>query len=310
MSIERYSRQEMLAIIGSILNRKVSLVPIGNHELRRHLVYKVKTDNGIFVFKYYYQDIFGGREISTLKILENSNIKHPNLVSSGTFGKDREWLMMEALEGMPLNKVMRTLTEENLYEIFESMGEELARLHELKTFESFGSLNEDLTYNEVFSNYREAFIADSNYSFNKIINSNLSDKKILLKAIQSINDNLYLLDNVSVARLTHSDYCPRNIFVSKVNNKRVLKAVLDYELCRPWDKNSDFSHMFLKHFQCNKKLETAFFKGYNKFSSLDSNYYKTKELYMLYLCVRICSWALDTAPEYYKLAMTKIKEIM
>ena len=54
MAVQRYSRFEMQAIISNILQKKVTLVPIGNHELRRHLVYKVHTIDGDFVFKYYY----------------------------------------------------------------------------------------------------------------------------------------------------------------------------------------------------------------------------------------------------------------
>ena len=75
MAVQRYSRHEMCAIISNILQKEVTLLPIGNHELRRHLVYKVKTCDGDFVFKYYYQDVYGGREISTLRLIDNQNIK-------------------------------------------------------------------------------------------------------------------------------------------------------------------------------------------------------------------------------------------
>ena len=108
-------------------------MPIGNHELRRHLVYKVKTIDGEFVFKYYYQDIYGGREISTLRLIDDVNIKHARLIDSGTFGEEREWLMMELLDGMPMDKIMKRLDRENLLEIYKDMGIELAKIHELKT---------------------------------------------------------------------------------------------------------------------------------------------------------------------------------
>ena len=97
---------------------------------------------------------------------------------------------------------------------------------------------------------------------------------------------------------------------SKEGDKRVLKAVLDYELCRPWDKNADFCHLFLKSFPGNPELEEAFFKGYNEFSSLDASFDKTFDFYMLNLCISVCSWAKETAPEYYNKALNKLKFIL
>lgn len=43
MAVQRYSRLEMQAIISNILKEDVTILPIGNHELRRHLVYRVET---------------------------------------------------------------------------------------------------------------------------------------------------------------------------------------------------------------------------------------------------------------------------
>ncbi len=310
MAIQRYSKQEMHAIISSILNKEVTLLPIGNHELRRHLVYRVKTEDGDFVFKYYYQDIYGGREISTLRLLKDSTIKHPSLINSGTFGAEREWLMMELLNGMPFNKIICKIPTSERVSIYKDMGRELGKLHELKTFKYYGSLNEDLTFFKEYSSYKEAFLSHNKYVFDKIEVGNLSNQTLLSKGLEILKEQLHLLDNVKESRLTHSDYCPRNIFVSKENGKRVLKAVLDFELCRPWDKNADFCHLYLKNFPNNKEYEEAFFSGYHEVSSLDENYSKTFDLYMINLCLSICSWAEDMAPEYYNLALSKLEHII
>lgn len=310
MAVQRYSRLEMQAIISNILQKDVTLLPIGNHELRRHLVYKVQTEDGDFVFKYYYQDIYGGREISTLRLIDNTSIKHARLIDSGTFGEDREWLMMELLSGMPMDKVMRRLSESNILAIYEAMGEELAKLHELKTFDYFGSLNEDMSFVKAYPTLKEAFIANNTYSFNKIQKSNSDDKSILLEAIAKIENNLDLLDEVTESRLTHFDYSPRNIFLEKRGEERILSAVLDFELCRPWDKNADFTHLILRDFPENPHFEEAFFRGYKKHSSLDHHFHRTLDLHMLNLCVSVCSWAQEIAPKYYQLAMKKMIQLI
>lgn len=310
MAVQRYSRQEMQAIITSILDTKVTILPIGNHELKRHLVYNVKTSDGDFVFKYYYQSQYGGREISTLKLLENTNIKHPILIDSGTFGEDREWLMMTLLDGMPLNKIINKISKEDCISIFHDMGQELAKLHELNTFSHFGNLKRDLTFETEYSNFAEAFLNHNEYVYNKIRNNRYEDHDVLIKALDTIENNLELLDHVKIPRLAHSDFCSRNIFISKEGDRRVLKAVLDYELCRPWDKNADFSHLFLKNFPGNPELEESFFNGYKEFSSLDASFNKTFDFYMLNLCISICSWAKETAPDYYNQAFNKLKILL
>lgn len=310
MAVQRYSRQEMTAIIGNILKRDVTLLPIGNHELRRHLVYRVKTHDGDFVFKYYYQDIYGGREISTLNLLHDTEIKHAHIIDSGTFGEEREWLMMELLDGMPMDKVMHHISEEELLSIYRDMGRELGKLHELKTFQGFGNLKHDGSFVEAYSTFKDAFMANNKYAYDKIKNGQLESKDILLLAIKKVEKNLFLLDDVTKSHLTHFDFSPRNIFIHKIDHKWALNAVLDFELCRPWDKNADLVHLMLRDFPENPKFEAAFFKGYNEYSSMDHSFYKTSDLYLLNQCISVCSWAKDIAPNYYELAINRLIKVM
>ncbi|MCH4889919.1 aminoglycoside phosphotransferase family protein [Acidaminobacter sp. JC074] len=310
MAVQRYSRNEMQAIVESILKKDVVLLPIGNHELRRHLVYKVKTEEGDFAFKYYYQDTYGGREISTLKLLDQSQIKHAKLVSSGTFGQEREWLLMEMLDGMPMDKIMKHIPEDELLDIYKSMGEELAKLHEYKKFDHYGSLDANLKFVKPYSDFKKAFLESNRYAFDKVKSCDHDIKDFLLHGLKMIENNLFLLDYITSPTLTHFDYSPRNIFISKENGQRKFKAILDFELCRPWDKNADFTHLMLRDFPENPKAELAFFEGYRTYSKLDKNMHKTMDLYMLTLCVNVCSWAKDIAPVYYDRAYNKLIQLL
>lgn len=308
MAIQRYSKNEMEAIISNILKKNIELLPIGNHELRRHLVYQVKTQDGDFVFKYYYQDTYGGREISTLKLLKNSTIKHAPLIDYGTFGEAREWLMMTLLEGIAMDKIQDD--KANCLNIYKEMGEELAKLHEHKLFDGFGDLQANGQFIQSKVSFKKAFLDSHQYVFNKIKNSDLEAKDFLIHGIQTIENNLHLLEDIKEARLTHFDYSPRNIFVSENKIGYELKAVLDFELCRPWDKNYDFTQLFLKDFSEHPDIEEAFFRGYKTFSHVDPSFHKTIDLYLLSLCIHVCSWSKDIAPIYYQRAYNKLLSLL
>lgn len=310
MTVQRYSKLEMQAIISNILKEEVTILPIGNHEIRRHLVYKVQTNKGAFVFKYYYQETYGGREISTLKLIKSSPVKKASLVDFGTFGENREWLMMTMLDGMPMDKIMKSMSKENLISIYTEMGVNLALLHESHTFNRFGDLKADGTFLNHYSNYKEAFMANNHYTHDKIIKCIDPSKPIYLEGLKRLEKNLNLLDHVKTSRLTHMDYSPRNIFLTKEQGKPHLKAVLDFELSRPWDKNADFSQMKLRNFSGHPDYETAFYKGYNSHSNLDEGFQETSDFYMLNLCLQICSWAKDIAPDYYNMAFKTLQVIL
>lgn len=310
MTIQRYSKHEMQAIISNILKEDVAIFPIGNHEIRRHLVYKVQSKKGAFVFKYYYQETYGGREISALKLIKSSPIKKATLVDFGTFGENREWLMMTMLDGMPMDKIMKAMSKEDLISIYREMGVNLALLHESHTFNQFGDLKADGSFLKQYSTYKEAFIANNHYTHDKIYKCIDSSKPIYLEGIKRLERNLNLLDHVKTAHLTHMDYSPRNIFITKEKSRPLLKAVLDFELSRPWDKNADFSQLKLRNFSNPPDYEQAFYEGYNSYSKLNEGFQETSDFYMLNLCLQICSWAKNVAPDYYNMAFKTLQDLL
>jgi Ser/Thr protein kinase RdoA (MazF antagonist) len=310
MAVQRYSRLEMQAIISNILKEDVTILPIGNHELRRHLVYRVETKKGPFVFKYYYQDIYGGREISALKLLDKSSIPHAPLIDYGVFGSDREWLMMTLLEGMPMDKIMKHMSKENLRDVYFDMGKVLGQIHESQTFQAFGDLSADNSFVKAYNHFGDAFNANNQYCYDKVYNSPSKVQAILITAIKRIEKNMALLDAVKTPQLTHMDYSPRNIFLSKEKEKRVFKAVFDFELCRPWDKNADFSQLILRDFSGHPDFEKSFYEGYETVSSIDDLFYETSDFYTLNLCIQVCSWAEEVAPQYFDLALKTLLKIL
>lgn len=308
MSIQRFTRKEMQKIISEIMDREVQVLPIGNHELRRHLVYRVIADNDEFVFKYYYQKNFGNREIASLKSLEGSTVHIPKIVSYGQFGNNREWLLMNNIKGMPLIKIIHHIPHKKQLELFMKMGAELSSMHNYKSFDFFGEWNEDCVPIKEHTNFLDAFMDSSEKTFSALDKKNLPNVTLLQKGRSIIMEQKDIFLNVTTPQHTHLDYDPRNVLVRKIDGEWHLTAVLDFEQSKPWDKEADFVHLYLKHFYDDAELEEAFMEGYLRNSTLSPEFNEKLNLYMIHQCLSICTWAFQNAPEYYKKAINVLKK--
>jgi len=106
MNIINYSDNEAKDIISKLLNKNIKITPIGNHELKRHLVYSVKSEDEIIgVFKIYYKKNRWNREVASLKFLDGSGIKAPKILSLGKLEDGTEWLFMKYMEGEIFEKI-------------------------------------------------------------------------------------------------------------------------------------------------------------------------------------------------------------
>jgi len=310
MSIQRFSRKEMQKIISEILDKDVQVLPIGNHELRRHLVYKVISDNYDFVFKYYYQKNFGNREIASLKALQGSTLHIPDLVSYGQFGDNREWMLTNYIKGSPLIKVFHHIPRNKQLELFMQMGTELSLIHNYKDFDFFGEWDEDCLAINDHVTFLDAFMDSTEKTFNTIRNKTLPNQELLQKGCQFIMDHKDVFLSVTKAHLTHLDYDPRNILVRKIQGEWHISAVLDFEQSKPWDKEADFVHLYLKHFYKDPELEVAFMKGYQLNSTLSPEFHEKLDIYMIHQCMNICTWAFNNAPQYYDQAFKVLKRLL
>lgn len=76
------------------------------------------------------------------------------------------------------------------------------------------------------------------YSFNHKDLELLKKSEIRLKSMYSI------LDEVNKPTLCHNDFYPRNILVSKTDDKYHLKAIIDLEQCMASDIDGISSSLF------------------------------------------------------------------
>ncbi len=120
----QYTLKEMQDIVADIFSTKqCKLVPIGNHDLNRHLVYKVLLPEDTYVIKFYYKWNRRNREIAAHKVLESvTDVNIPKLINYGVLDDDREWMAYEFIEGHMLEDIQPDLDEYELDYLFEEMG--------------------------------------------------------------------------------------------------------------------------------------------------------------------------------------------
>ena len=82
MAVQRFTRKEMQKIISEIMDQDVKVLPIGNHELRRHLVYRVIAGDEDFVFKYANRPIKDLRD-GLKRACAKSKIKYGRFIEGG-----------------------------------------------------------------------------------------------------------------------------------------------------------------------------------------------------------------------------------
>ena len=296
-----YREEQMQEIITDILqDREVKVRPMGNHHLKRHLVYKVDSRTmGEFTFKLYYRDRRRSREVASLSALEGSNVKCPRIVKKGVLESGFEWLMLEYKQGMVFDSVIKEIAPSELLGIFEQIGEELAKLHSYKVFEFFGEWDENGVSLRRTRDYSSHFIQGVEGCIKNIEAQELPDKELLCRAVAALRNSYQLFDFKLVPRMTHHDFDGRNIIVKREKSLWKVQAVIDFEGCSPGNSEMDLVQLYKRYFLKNKEYEKSFLKGYTRFHSVDSTFYKRLPIYLLEFAVSNCSWAYTQAPDYY-----------
>lgn len=295
-----YSDKEVESSISTIIGKCVQVTPIGNHHLKRHLVYLVRDKYEVLgVFKLYYKKDRWRREVGTLKLLGEANIKCPRIIKYGKFVDDTEWLFMSYVDGKVFEKVRDYISDENLKEIYLEIGEELSKIHRIKTFKCFGTWDENCNLTNVEDDFVVRFRKNSNKLIEETLNQHLQEEELQRKAGERIRELYYLVTEVKEGNICNGDIGDRNILVEKIEGKWKLAAFIDFEHTLSYDKDSDLIAYYCRLNDKNKKMAENFRVGYEKNMEISKELYKKRELYDLYDGIGICSWAKLQAPDYY-----------
>ncbi|WP_055667543.1 aminoglycoside phosphotransferase family protein [Desnuesiella massiliensis] len=294
-----YSEKELNIILNKVLNKRIiKITPVGNHHLKRHLVYKVDILNEqSLIFKLYYKKNKRDRELNSLKLLENSTVKLPRVVSYGTLENEDEWIICEFIEGEVFDRIKDKIPYDQQLKLFYQMGTELGKIHSYKTFDFFGDWNSP---NKNLKDYSKYLVENMEQCFEEILKQKLPDENLLLQAIQLIRHSYNDLDKHILPTLIHNDFDGRNILVKQVNGQYDISAIIDFEMSMPGNIKNDLVALYYRYFLDNKDFERNFIKAYSSYLPIEEAFYKELNIELLKFLVGNCSWAYWQAPDYYK----------
>ena len=302
-----YTDKDIKDILTTIITDvEFTIIPVGNHDIGRNLVYKVVIEGeSRYVFKIYYITKRRMREIESLELLRKSNVIVPKIVKYGEEDSD-EWILMEYINGELLERIYTHLDMNNQLLLFTQMGEELGKIHSFQKFDFIGDLNNKIRLDE-YENYTISKIENS---IEEIINQDLPDIELLMKGIKVLRDNYGFLYKIKESRLTHGDFDGRNILVTNTNGQYKISAIIDFELCYPQNCENDLANLYFKYFFDNKEYEKAFLKGYSKYMVVNSEFYKKLKFYFIHMVIENCSWSYIRANDYYIKNINFLKRLL
>lgn len=281
---------------GDILSYK----PVGNHKLKRHLVYHLSCENGEYIIKLYYKKNRWNNEIACLKHLSETNIPIPQIIDYGVMDDETEWLLYEHIPGELLVHVEKQIDKDNLEVIYNEMGKYLAVIHTFKTFDYFGRMNVDGESLKQENNYNHLLKTTFDFIIDDLHKEEHDDPEVIQSSIENCLKLFCVLDKPVIPRLCHNDYGPRNILVSKQNGVYTISGIIDFEQSTPSDYEKELIYNLLPLKEDNPHLYNSFKSGYEEINEIDMiSLANKKDFYNLYGSLCDCSWAKENAYDYY-----------
>ncbi len=306
-----YNHRKVKETAEKILGRRLDAVPVGNHQLERHLVYRLEDKEGTsFIFKLYFRKNRWNREVASLKLLSGSNVKSPGLIDYGVLKDGTEWLITEFVEGEPFFRVQDVIGREGRLSIYEDMGREIGKIHSFREFDFFGNWDEEGNSIQAQTDYPYVFIRRAEITISNLLEQHLPEHALHRKAAEVLRGKYDLIRDVTTARLCHNDYDERNVLVREASGRWEVTAVLDFEQSLPWDKDRDIADLYHALTVRGDEYRDAFLKGYECYSSLEEGFYRKLDFYLIYSGINICSWAYEPAPDYYRQGLKLLEEFV
>jgi aminoglycoside phosphotransferase (APT) family kinase protein len=307
-----YSEGDIKRFLIRILNREdFNILPVGNHYLNRHLVYKIYFSNSDnMIFKLYYKTGRRSREIASLRFLENSAVKAPRIIDFGQLDSGEEWILMECIVGQVFDNISNVISEDEKQLLFQEIGEELGKIHSITTFDYFGNWDEKGNSLKKAENWYELFVEGMEFDIADIEKKVLPHKNLLDKAIKMVRRNYDVLNISPLPRLTHNDYDGRNILVKPTTKGYTVSGIIDFEQCRPGNCETDLVGLYYRYFFYNSQFESAFLEGYNKFFVFDDNFKERLLIHLLCFIIGNTTWSFEQAPKYYEENMMFLMKLL
>ena len=129
--------------------------------------------------------------------------------------------------------VLRRRDDTTGRDVAELLGSTLARLSDIKRYDSPGLLDDHLNLRRQFASHRTAFVDFVDWSLTTGGAGDLLDGKLVDDLMRLVDHNATLLDELDGdARLVHGDYTFDNFIIESDGNTWSVAALLDWEFVR------------------------------------------------------------------------------
>lgn len=258
-------------------------IPIGNHELKRHLVYEFCRENIPYIIKVYYKSNRVLREVEGLKVAKRLEIPCPKVIQYGNLNSGFEYIIMSKCQGEIMDK--KGLSIEEKMPLYEKIGESLGKIHSYDTGHT--------------ENFKLKFINNVKKYIEEIRKLNLksADLRVLERAYYYFMKNIEGVDFSYIpAGYCHNDFDERNIMVEEGN----ISGIIDFEISGKGNLELDLMPLYWKVLHKYRELEESFLRGYEKYMGISENFHKRKQLYYVAEAVGNCTWSYEQSPEYFR----------
>jgi len=274
----------------------IEIVPCGNHELNRNLVYRVFVDEASYIVKVFYKPLKIDRELHVIPLFAKDNPL--KVLASGVMENGFEWLMYNYVEGWLLDHIFDDLDLDQLRLLFYQIGIRTAKLHEIKNFDYFGDWQ--IEKQSPLNEYKSFIVKDCERMAENILSQDLSAFKCLVEAIGKMRSEYANIRELKVGRLCHRDLDGRNILIKvSLTDGLKLEAFLDFEKCVVFNEYFDIIGFYRRYFIDQPKLIEPFFKGYREVLEVDVSFNLELKFNLYRAGIDICSWARDVSEEFF-----------
>lgn len=260
------------------------IVPVGNHELKRHQVYRLALADGDCVLKLYCYAKVRTVEAGAFARAAACGVAVPRVLQGGALPDGGDYLLMSLIEGAPLST--QKVTEASYHE----MGTQIGRLHARRT--------------PVQTWYARWLAQRSMRRMEKIRRAEIpdEDKAVLARAHAAMLARLPGLDLRGTAfGLCHGDFDVRNVMAAEGR----VTGVIDCEHANYGVTVRDLAQVYRKTLAHpeNSALRAAFEAGYREHALLDARFMEAMPVYWIEDCMEACSWAYALAPDHYRASL-------
>lgn len=256
------SAQEILDALNIPFDK---IMAVGNHDLKRHHVYRYESEGNAYIIKVYYIPR-AQREAEAIEVARSTGMPVPEVLQWGTSPEGDEYLIMQCLPGRTV--LSARIAPPRRPAIYHEMGRLLALLHTSRAFTPPDYAGQLITR---ANKLREEIAAQP---------IGMKDQRLADAALHVMVNAIVECDLTGVAfGMCHGDYDDRNVLCYRGK----ITGVIDFEHAKIGCLERDLAQIYRKTFllhPSNAPLRSAFEAGYTGSRSMPEGFVERLPIYL------------------------------